>query len=171
MKLLSPWLLLGVVLALLAVYGLGRHQGAAAERQDWQAKADADARKVAEQGERAAEKTVQVVTQYVDRVQVIREKAKSITKEVPIYVPSHSCPMPGGFRVLHDAAARGELPDSAGVADALAVPPQDIAATVSDNYGTCHEVAEQLTSLQEWVRGQQAVIQSSAAAAHHFGSR
>lgn len=158
MKLLNPWMLLALVVALLSTYGLGRSHGAAAERMDWQAKADADARKVAEQGERAAEKTVQVVTQYVDRVQVIREKAKSITNEVPIYVPSHSCPMPGGFRVLHDAAARGELPDSAGVADALAVPPQDIAATVSDNYGTCHEVAEQLTSLQEWVRGQQAVI-------------
>ncbi|MGT2493156.1 hypothetical protein ACU4GD_28260 [Cupriavidus basilensis] len=154
---LNPGCCWALVLALLGTYGLGRHQGAAAGRQAWQAKADADARKVAEQGERAAEKTVQVVTQYVDRVQVIREKAKSITKEVPIYVPSDSCPMPGGFRVLHDAAARGELPDPAGVADAPAAPAQDVAATVSDNYGTCHATAEQLRALQEWVRRQAAV--------------
>ena len=72
MKQLNPWVLLALVLALLGTYGLGRHQGAAAERQDWQAKADADALKVVEQRERATEKTVQVVTQYVHRVQVIR---------------------------------------------------------------------------------------------------
>lgn len=157
MKLFNPWVLLALVAALLGTYGLGRHQGAAAERKDWQAKADAGARKVAEQGERAAGKTVEVVTQYVDRVEVIREKARTITKEVPIYVPSDSCSMPGGFRMLHDAAARGGLPDPAGVADAPAAPAQDVAATVSDNYGTYHEIAEQLTSLQEWVRGQAAL--------------
>jgi len=154
MKLFNPWLLLGMALALLAVYGLGRHQGGTAERLTWEAQAAKNKTRIAEQGERAAETTVQVVTQYVDRVHVVREKAKTIIKEVPIYVPSDSCPMPGGFRVLHDAAARGEFPDPAGVADAPAAPAHDVAATVADNYGAYHETAEQLRALQEWVRAQ-----------------
>lgn len=37
---------------------------------------------------------------------------QTITKEVSIHVPSETCSMPGGFRVLHDALARGEFPTS-----------------------------------------------------------
>lgn len=84
----------------------------------------------------------------------IRTITQTIIKKVPVYVQATDCPMPGGFRVLHDAAAHGELPDAARIPDAAAVPAQDVASTVAENYGTCREVAQRLTSLQEWVRAQ-----------------
>lgn len=106
-----------------------------------------------------AETTTRVVTQYVDRVQTVRERGTTIVKQVPIYVPTDSatCDLPAGFRVLHDAAAAGELPDPAGDADAASVPAQTVAATVAENYATHHTTVEQLGALQQWVREQQSV--------------
>lgn len=98
--------------------------------------------------------TVRVETKYVDRIKVVREKGATIIKEVPRYVSSTDCPLTPGWRVLHDAAAAGELPSPAAVADAAAVPAATAAETVAGNYGTCHETEQRLISLQEWVREQ-----------------
>ena len=84
----------------------------------------------------------------------IRTVTQTIIKEIPIYVKTTDCPMPGGFRVLHDAAANGQLPDAAGIADAEPVPAQDVASTVAENYGVCQLNSERLSALQEWVRAQ-----------------
>lgn len=104
-----------------------------------------------------AEINERVVTVYVDRVRTVQGRTRTIVKEVPIYVPADAPALPAGFRVLHDAAAAGELPDPARVADAPPVAAAAVAETVAGNYGTCHETAAQLTSLQDWVRQQQAV--------------
>lgn len=104
--------------------------------------------------QRQAEATVQVVTRYVDRVHSVRAAGQTIIKEVPVYVPADSPALPGGFRLLHDAAALGEHPDASRVADAPAVPAQDLADTIAANYLSCRENAEQLKALQEWVEGQ-----------------
>ena len=97
--------------------------------------------------------TTQVVTEYVDRIKVVRQRGADVVKEVTKYVPSDSCPLPGGFRLLHDAAARG-VPLGPGVTDARAVPAQDAAATVTSNYSTCLEMRTQLIALQGWVAKQ-----------------
>jgi len=85
---------------------------------------------------------------------------KTIIKEVPIYVKADpvlglNCPLSGGFRVLHDAAANGEVSDPARIPDAAPAPAQDVAETIVENYGTYREVAKRLTDLQAWVRAQQ----------------
>lgn len=87
-------------------------------------------------------------------LRTVHVAGETIIKEVPVYVPSDTPDLPGGFRVHHDAAAIGELPDPARVADAPAVPAQDVAATLAENYLVCRATAEQLTALQEWVRRQ-----------------
>jgi hypothetical protein len=38
-----------------------------------------------------------------------------------------------------------------------AVPAQALAESVVGNYGTCHETAEQLTALQDWIKAQQGI--------------
>ena len=60
-----------------------------------------------------------------------------------------------GFVRLHDAAAAGELPEPARDADAAAagIALSTVAGTFAANYQTCHENAEQLRALQEWIRG------------------
>ncbi|MBJ9626042.1 hypothetical protein KTD17_18400 [Burkholderia multivorans] len=105
----------------------------------------------------AARRDVKVVTQYVDRVQVVREKGDTIVKEVPVYVDreaDRACVVPVGFVRVHDAAAANVPVGDPGSADAAAagVTLSAVAATVAGNYTTCHENAEQLIALQARVR-------------------
>lgn len=85
----------------------------------------------------------------------IRTVFKTIIKEVPTYVSINDCPMSPGFRVLHDAAANGEVPDPARIANAAAVPAQDVASTAAANYQVCHANSARLMDLQAWVSAQQ----------------
>lgn len=126
------------------------------QRQTDSARAQAQAAQAREAKARAAVNE-RVVTVYVDRVRTVQGRTRTIIREVPTYVPASAPALPAGFRVLHDAAAAGEVPDPARIADAAPVPAQDAAGTVAGNYGTCHETAAQLTALQEWIRQQQAV--------------
>lgn len=108
----------------------------------------------------AADEKRLVITQYVDRevikvVEKIAVVTETIIKEVPVYVPSDAPALPGGFRVLHDAAARGEIPDPVGIADAAPASAQDVAATVAENYGTCRLYAARVKGWEEWARLQQ----------------
>ncbi len=147
----------------------GYQYGAARVQARWDAERQRTTLAVATTQTAQAQATTRVVTQYVDRIQTVRERGKTILKEVPIYVPSTvtpvtsgpnagcDCSLPGGFRVLHDAAAIGTLPEPTAIADAPSVSTQDAAATVADNYLTCHVNAEQLSALQQWVIQQQAV--------------
>ncbi|WP_218187343.1 hypothetical protein [Pseudomonas sp. NBRC 111143] len=151
-----PWKLLGLTaIVTVSVIG-GCHYGESTVNAAWDAERAAAKLAAAQTATTQAEVTTQVVTQYVDRVQVVKERGKEIIKEVPVYVSSAvTCDLPGGFRVLHDAAAQGELPDPAGVADAPAASVETAAATVVENYATYHEVAEQLKALQSWVNQQE----------------
>lgn len=104
--------------------------------------------------------TERVVTQYVDRVRIVRQRGATIVKEVPVYVPLEAdaaCRINRGFVWLHDAAVRNAPPaPGTGAADAPAtgVTLSAVARTVTGNYATCHEIREQLTGLQSWVRAQ-----------------
>jgi hypothetical protein len=95
----------------------------------------------------------QTVTKYVDRVQIVQGKSRTIIKEIPIYVQD-TVNLSGGWRMLHDSAVYNELPDPARIADAATVTITDVAETVIRNYGICHENSTTLSSLQEWVKEQ-----------------
>lgn len=154
----APYRWLAMLVLAAAAFATGWVKGASQVQARWDAATGAQAVAVASVKQRQAETTVQVVTQYVDRVHTVRVAGETIIKEVPVYVPADSPTLPGGFRLLHDAAARGELPDATGAADASAVPAQDLAATVAANYLACRESAEQLTALQAWVTRQSGIF-------------
>jgi hypothetical protein len=144
--------LIGAVLAVC-----GYVQGAAHVTKQWNEAKAKQAAAVAKVETKQAEATVKVVTQYVDRVQVVRERGKTITQQVTKYVPLSAPALPYGFRLLHDAAASGvPLPDAAASLDGPSVSAQDVASTVSDNYASCRAEYEKLTSLQDWISEQQA---------------
>jgi hypothetical protein len=105
----------------------------------WDAEVAAARARAAKQKSESDVRTARVETRVVERVRVVRERAAAIVKEVPIYVPVDSCPLSGGFRVLHDAAAAGVLPDPARIPLAAPVPAQAVAGTVAGNYATCQE--------------------------------
>lgn len=165
---MSPVPLIYRWLALLALAGallaFGWVKGAGHVQARWDAATTKDSLRVAVVKQKQAEATVQVVTKYVDRVRTVHVVGEAIIKEVPVYVPSDTPDLPGGFRLLHDAATVGEPPDPARVADASPVPTQDVAATVAENYLICRATAEQLTSLQEWVSRQSGLSSGYSAA-------
>lgn len=162
MKAAALELLFGVLLVAV-IFGLGFTAQAkldAAKRRA--ATAEANVRRL--QGELAqANLSERVVTRYVDRVQVVREAAATITKEIPVYVTVEAdaaCPIPVGFVRVHNAAAEGvPLGEPAGDSNAPAagLTLSAVAATVNDNYAACHENAEQVTALQAYLRGLQAI--------------
>lgn len=95
-----------------------------------------------------------------DKAEAKFTKQRQITKtqiqEVYKYVPvaADSCPLPPGWRVLHDAAATGTVPDPSGQPNAAAVTPREAAKTILWNYGAALENAARLEALQEWVSEQ-----------------
>ena len=156
---LIPWPYRCLALDLLAaaLSGFGWIKGAGHVQAQWDAAIQQQALQTAAARERQAQATVKVVTQYVDRVRVVREKGDTIIKEIPVYVTTQAdaaCTVNRGFVRLHDAAAAGELPEPARDTDAAAagIALSAVAGNVAANYQqTCHENAEQLTALQVWV--------------------
>lgn len=151
-----PYRLVAMALLAVALIGFGWVKGSAHMHDEWDKADAAQERFVAGVRVRQAQATVQVVTKFVDRVQIVRTRGADIVREVPVYVPLDAPDLPGGFRLLHDAAARGDLAGPAGSLDATPVAAQTVARTVAENYITCRLNAEQLMSLQEWVVEMQA---------------
>lgn len=152
-----PYRLLALAALGIALFGFGWLKGASHVQAQWDAATAAQQQAQAQVQTRQAEATVHVVTQYVDRIQVVREKGDTLIQEVPVYVPVQAdaaCTVHRGFVSLHDAAAAGELPQPARDADASAegLALSAVAATVVSNYQTCIENAEQLKALQYWIR-------------------
>ena len=152
-----PYRLLALAALGIALFGFGWLKGASHVQAQWDSSTAAQQQALAKAQIRQAEATVQVVTQYIDRIQVVREKGDTLIQEVPVYVPIQAdaaCTVHRGFVSLHDAAAAGELPTTPGDPDAPAegLALSDVAATVVSNYQTCHENAEQLKALQDWIR-------------------
>ena len=99
---------------------------------------------------RQAQVTEKVVIEYRDRVKIVKEKGDAIEKLVPVYVPAND--LAPAFRMLHDAAASGQVPDSAERAIAAAKPIEGVAyaSTVAENYKSCRAASAQLVALQKW---------------------
>jgi hypothetical protein len=152
-----PYRLLALAALGLALVGFGWVKGAGHVQAQWDAAVQQQALQATAVREEQAQATVEVITEYVDRVRVVREKGDTIIKEVPVYVPVQAdaaCTINRGFVRLHDAAAAGELPEPARDTDAAAagIALSAVAGTVAANYQTCHENAEQLMALQVWVK-------------------
>jgi len=118
-------------------------------------KADMD-RKVA----LADKKSKQIVTKYVVQTKVIKEKGDAIKKlSQHVKEADAKCIVPKSFVLLHDSAAKNEVPDtSAGVdGSASRVNLSTIGETISINYNSYHQLSEQLKALQDWVSSQEKI--------------
>ena len=81
-----------------------------------------------------------------------RSAVLSNASKVEKYAPSNAAPLPGSFRVWHDAHAEGKaLDDSSGITGA-SVSLKDTSTTVADNYTSCNYDKYRLSILQEIVK-------------------
>jgi membrane protein implicated in regulation of membrane protease activity len=78
--------------------------------------------KISQLESRAPEITSEIVTEYVDRVKIVKQKGELIVVKVPTYITVESdkrCPVPAGFvRLLNEAAKNTGLPDTTSGVDA-----------------------------------------------------
>jgi len=160
--------LLGLVLIGTLLYALGWIKGSTDEQDKARQVEVAQLRQAFEQGQALGTVRDRIVTEYVDRVQVIEKRGQTIIKEVPVYVSEaadRACSVPVGFVRLHDATAAGlPAPGSAGAADEApsGVALSAVTGTVAGNYTSCHANAEQLSKLQEYLREHQAITEGAA---------
>ncbi|MFG0552156.1 hypothetical protein [Pseudomonas sp. yb_9] len=146
------------VLLLVLVFCAGYHVRGISEKSKAVQVQNEQLAKAFEQGQELGVVRDRIVTEYVDRVQVIRERGETIVKEIPVYVSAKAdaaCVVPVGFARVHDATAAGlPAPEPARTADEApsGIALSAVAETTAGNYATCNETAERLIGLQELVR-------------------
>ena len=150
-----------VISIIVLVFGVYM-EGGISNQEKWEAKVAEVKLEMAKKETASAEVTTKVITKYVTKIEIVKEKGNEIIKQVPVYITKDAdakCDVPNGFVVLHDSASRNEVPDSTRSVDAgtSEVKISGVAETVVDNYTTYHKVAEQLKSLQEWIKLQQSI--------------
>jgi hypothetical protein len=160
---MSPWTILAGVLLLVGTgagcYAWGHHDEALAFDNYKLTRTAA----VSNQKAAVATETTKIITQYVPQIQVVRDKAQTIVKQVKVYVPvsdNARYQLPTGFVLLHDAAATG-VPLPAASATVLAKPSaiaiSSAATVIASNYGLCRTEREKYNALWQWATGQAGV--------------
>ena len=137
-------------------------EGGISNQAEWEAKVAQVKLDMAVKEAASAKVTTKIVTKYIKQIQIVKETGDVIIKEIPTYitkVDDAKCAVPNGFVLLHDSASRNEVPDSTRVPNAGAsdVKISEVAGTVIENYTTYYQLAEQLKSLQDWIKEQQQI--------------
>jgi hypothetical protein len=116
-------------------------------------KANLDAERIASiEALRKQEKINVIDTKRVVKAAKSRQIAQSNAEKVDQYAPVNSTPLPGAFRVWHDAAADGTQLDDSSRANAASVSLKETETVIADNYASCNYDKFRLESLQEIVK-------------------
>jgi hypothetical protein len=140
-------------------------EGAISNEEKWIAKVREEEAKVAAVEVKSAEENTKIITKYVERVHIVRETTDAIIKEIPIYITKdddRKCELSNAAIVLHNSASQNNLPPSP---SSITPGPSDVKAselltTVTENYGTCYEIREQLKAWQDWYKTQKKIYET-----------
>lgn len=135
-----PYIIFAALLLVASAYGLGRFHGASGEREKIDlAKAHLEAR-VAKAETQAANESIKVVTEYVDRIQKVEVRVPVVRERL--------------VRVCNQAGSGG-LPSSA--RNPHAPPAGDAANRSTDQLASdllaCRRIKEQCQGLIDWKKG------------------
>ncbi len=122
----APYRILLLILLVVSAYLYGWVSGSDHELTKQKIVDQAITVKVLEKKVQQAEITERVVTKYVDRIQVVKQKGETIIKQVPKYIyptDDDNCSIPDSFGVLWNKANRGDDAETTGGTDE--VPDQD----------------------------------------------
>jgi len=147
-----PYKLLAIGALLIGVFFYGYMKGSAyaeAELARFAAKAS---EQVAELEKKNAEISNDVVTEYVDRTNTIREKEYVYLDAAKDVVPNQSV-MSNGWVFTHDISASAGDADASRSSDASpsAVKDTDALIGIIRNYAICQSNSVQLVELQRWI--------------------
>ena len=158
-----PYKLLAGAALIIGVFFYGYMKGSAyaeAELQRFSAKASTQ---VAELEKKNAEISNNVVTEYVDRTNTIREKEYVYIDTAKNIVPSQSV-MSNGWVFTHDISASASDADATRSSDASpsAVKDTDALIGIIRNYAICQSNSVQLTELQRWINENKEAVDAMA---------
>jgi len=147
-----PYKLLAIAAAFIGVFLYGYMKGSAYAEVELQRFAAKASTQVAELEKKNAEISNNVVTEYVDRTNTIREKEYVYIDTAKNIVPSQSV-MSNGWVFTHDSSATASDADPTRASDASSSGITDTTALVGiiTNYSRCQQNAEQLRQLQQWI--------------------
>ncbi|CAB4124280.1 hypothetical protein UFOVP49_118 [uncultured Caudovirales phage] len=157
-----PYRILAILLLLVGVFGYGYIKGS--HKADVELAAYASkfqALKIALDEEKANIKE-KIVTEYVDRIEVVKEKEYVYREKAKTSVPAQYT-LSNGWVYLHDVSATGGNADDARTSDATASDVKDNQAlgVVVENYSLCRQNAEQLISLQDYITKVKAAVEKA----------
>ena len=155
-----PYKIAAIVFIIISAFGFGYVKGNARAEAEIAAFAAEQNAKVAELERKNAEISSTVVTRYVDKVRVVKEREYVYVNTAKDYVPGQF-DLSNGWLYLHDSSVKGSNAESARASDASTSGIKDNQAlgVVIGNYSTCRQNAEQLIQLQEWIRSTQAELE------------
>jgi len=140
---------------LLIIFG-GYMEGSISQRKYWESKVAQVELELAKKEVESEKITVKIVTEYIDKIKIVKEKGDTIVKQVPIYITEKSdanCIISNSFVLLHDSASQNEIPNTSGIIDEnpSEVKLSEVAETVSTNYTRYYELVEQVKALQKFI--------------------
>jgi len=158
-----PYKLLAIGALLIGVFFYGYMKGSAyaeAELARFAAKAS---EQVAELERKNSAISTQVVTEYVDRTNTIREKEYVYLDAAKNSVPSQSV-MSNGWVFTHDISASAGDADATRSSDASpsAVKDTDALIGIIRNYAICQSNSVQLVELQRWISENKMAVDAMA---------
>jgi hypothetical protein len=147
-----PYKLLAGAALMAGVFFYGYMKGSAYADAELARFGQKNAELVADLEKKNTEITTQVVTEYVDRVQTIKEK-EYVYRDIAQNVVPSQFTMSNGWVYTHDASARADNADPARASDETSSGIADTTALVGilGNYSRCQQNAEQLRQLQQWI--------------------
>jgi hypothetical protein len=147
-----PYKLLAIGAALVGVFVFGYMKGSAHAEAELARFSAQKSEQVAELERKNSAISTQVVTEYVDRTNTIREKEYVYLDAAKNSVPSQH-DMSNGWVYTHDISATSGDADSTRASDASPSGITDTTALVGiiTNYSRCQQNAEQLRQLQQWI--------------------
>ena len=160
LPLVKTWGMLARIVGTVLLIGSVYLYGGYGTEMKWRAeaaklKADMD-RKVA-----LSEKhSKQVVTKYITQTKVIKEKGDAIKKlSEHVKEADAKCIVPKSFVLLHNSAAKNEVPDTSTGVDGSpsGTNLSAVGETISINYNNYHQLSERLRALQDWVAQQEKI--------------
>ena len=159
-----PYKLLAGAALLLGVFVFGYMKGSAYAEAELQRFAATQAKVVADLEKKNTEISNKVVTQYVDRVNTIKEKEYVYRNIAQTSVPSQHI-MSNGWVFTHDSSASSSDADATRASDATpsGVADNQALLTIIGNYSRCLQNNQQLEGLQRWINDNKRAVDEAAA--------
>jgi hypothetical protein len=157
-----PYKILAFVALILGVFTFGYMKGNARAEAELQAYAAKEAKVVADLEKKNSEISGKVVTQYVDRVNTIKEKEYVYLDKAKNNVPAQH-DMSNGWVYTHDISATNGDADSTRASDATpsGIKDNQVLATIISNYSICLQNKEQLNNLRQWINDNKRAIEEA----------